>query len=202
MITVPLNPWIDRAFHQHSRRVPENPAAQPPGARRARSDDPNPGRAVLVELRPPRDEVLVLLVPRRHPWLRAEPVGDEREVRRRRRDRARHRRRWHRQAAGPVGPARGASRNTQARARHNEASQKKPPPTDVRHRRHDAILDTNTQSRRSHVATDNVITGPPPAARSPALPPVLPHAVWEEADRPRPTPAQRRPHRHASLNAS
>ena len=140
--------WIDRALHEHSRRVREIPAAQPPGARRARSDDPNPGRAVLVELRPPRDEVLVLLVPRRHPWLRAKPVGDKREVRRRRRDRARHRRRWHRQAAGPVGPARAASRNPQARARHNQASQK-PPTTDVRHRTHDAILDTNTQTRRS-----------------------------------------------------
>jgi hypothetical protein len=59
-----------------------------------------------------------------------------------------------------VGPARGASRNTQAHARHNEASQK-PPTTDVRHRRHDAILDTNTHSRGSRAATYNVITGPP-----------------------------------------
>ena len=99
----------------------------------------------------------------------------------------------------PLGPARGASRNPQARARHNEASQR-PPTTEVTHRTHDAILEMTTQTRRSHVVTYNVISGAPPAGCSAERDVVLAHAVWVQADRPRPTPAQRRPHRHVSLN--
>ena len=117
-----------------------------PGTERCPS---NPGRVVLVKLCPPRERKYSLSsYPDGTRGSGPNPSAINGKSDRVRRDRARHRRRWHRQATSPAGPARAASRNTQTRARHNEASQK-PPTTDVRHRRHDAILDTNTQSWRS-----------------------------------------------------